>query len=85
MRNDILKELRALRDPTQIKLPTYRQYIEDAIEYVKTTQDAPKKPEYFEKHQLLKLIVDDMVNGKCDGLVLRKVNYYLYLLEREDE
>jgi len=87
MKDEIIRNLKKLRDPAELKLSTYQQYLQDAITYLEKLK--PKKPEtkpgYIEKEWLQKAIIEDMVKGKCDGLVLRKVNYYIYKYEVENE
>lgn len=85
MKDEILRNLKKLRNPSELKLSTYQQYLESAIKYIENIQPRKLeyKPEYIEKEWLQKSIIEDMVKGKCDGLVLRKVNYYIYRYENE--
>ena len=86
MKEEIIRNLKKLRNPQEIKLKTYLKYIEDAIKYIQNVQPRKLKKEGFiDKEWLQKKIIEDMVKGKCDGLVLRKVNYYIYLYEKENE
>lgn len=85
MKEEIIRNLKKLRNPQEIKLSTYLKYVEDAIEYIqKVKPKVEKKEGFIEKEWLQKKIIDEMVKGKCDGLVLRKVNYYIYLYEKEN-
>jgi hypothetical protein len=85
MKEEIVRNLKKLRNPQELKLSAYSKYLEDAIKYIQNVQ--PRKPMkkegFIEKEWLQKKIIEDMVKGKCDGLVLRKVNYYIYLYEKE--
>lgn len=85
-REETLRNLKKLRNPNELKLSTYQQYLEDGIAYIiQNIKKNEVKPEYVEVKWLQRQIIDDMTDGKCDGLVLRKLNYYIWLYEREQD
>ena len=83
MKEEIVRNLKKLRNPAELKMSTYQQYLNDAIQYIEHDRKVRKIPKYIEVEWLQKKIIEEMVQGKCDGLVLRKVNYYIWLYERE--
>lgn len=81
MKDRILTNLKKLRNPSALKYNSYSRYLEEAIDYIKRSKEPPE--EIINIRWLQKRITDDMLVGKCDGLVLRKVNNYIYLYQKE--
>lgn len=76
MKERILKNLEKMKDPT---IRNYKNFLQEAIEYVESTDEPNVRTINVE--WLQKRIWDDVVDGNCDGMVFEKLNKYIHEYE----
>lgn len=76
MKERILKNLEKMKDPT---IRNYKNFLQEAIEYVESTDEPNVRTINVE--WLQKRIWDDVVDGNCDGMVFEKLNEYIHEYE----
>ena len=79
MKKRILENLKKMRNP---EIRNYKNFLEEAIEYVESTDEPNTR--LINVDWLQRRIWDDVVDGNCDGLVFEKLNKYIHEYEAKD-
>lgn len=80
MKKRVLENLKKMRDPT---IRNYKNYLEEAIEYVENTEEPNKR--LIDADWLLRRITDDFEKRTMDGLFLTKVLTYIHEYETKKD